>query len=105
MKRKNDYLLVAVEEAVVVGWIHTYKTLWLESGAFAEIAALVVDEKHRGKKIGELLVEAAKAWCITQNISRLKVRSSVLRTRAHHFYLKAGFKEMKESKVFELDLM
>lgn len=104
LQRKNDHLLVAVEEGAVIGWIHVYKTIWLESGAFAEIAALVVDEKHRGKKVGELLVEAARGWCKAQGISRLKVRSSVLRTRAHHFYLKAGFKETKESKVFEMDI-
>lgn len=104
LRNEKDHLLVATDEAGVIGWIHVYKTLWLESGAFAEIAALVVDEQHRGKRVGELLVEAAKAWCIAQGCPRLKVRSNVVRTRAHQFYRKAGFKETKESKVFEMDL-
>ncbi len=104
LQNEKDHLLVATEGAVVIGWMHVYKTMWLESGVFAEIAALVVDEQQRGKGAGELLVETAKVWCMAQGCSRLKVRSNVVRTRAHQFYRKAGFKETKESKVFEMDL-
>ena len=101
---ENNHLLVAVAAAEVIGWIHVHKTLLLESGTFAEIAALVIDEQHRGKKAGAQLVTAARAWCIAERIHRLRVRSNVIRTRAHQFYLRAGFRELKESKVFEIDL-
>ncbi len=100
----NNHLLVAVVTEEVVGWIHVSKVLLLESGAFAEIAALVVDEKYRGNGVGEQLVSAAKVWCAGETVLRLRVRSNVLRTRAHQFYLRAGFRELKESKVFELNL-
>jgi len=100
----KNHLLVAVAGAEVIGWMHVHKTLLLESGSFAEIAALVVDEQHRGKKVGEQLVAAARAWCVAEHIRRLRVRSNVIRTRAHQFYLRAGFGELKESKVFELNL-
>jgi GNAT superfamily N-acetyltransferase len=100
----NNHLLVALAAAGVIGWMHVRKTFLLESGAFAEIAALVIDEQHRGKRAGERLVAAAKAWCVAEKISRLRVRSNVVRARAHRFYLRIGFRELKESKVFETDL-
>jgi GNAT superfamily N-acetyltransferase len=102
LQRKHDCLLIALWEGNIAGWIHAFKTTRLEAGNYTEIAALVVDEKYRGKKIGEQLVQAIKEWSQQQGYPKLVVRSNVLRNRAHHFYMTCGFTEVKEHKVFEL---
>jgi hypothetical protein len=35
---------------------------------------------------------------------KLRVRCNVKRIRAHEFYTKLGFRETKESKIFEMNL-
>lgn len=104
LQNEHDCLLVALWGNDVAGWIHAFKTTRLEAGNYTEIAALVVDEQHRGKKIGEQLVNAIKEWSRQQGYRKIAVRSNVLRNRAHHFYLTCGFAEVKEHKVFELYL-
>jgi GNAT superfamily N-acetyltransferase len=103
-KSEHDYLLVALWGNEVAGWIHAFKTTRIEAGNYTEIAALIIDEKYRGKQIGEQLVNAIKQWSQDQGYRKLVVRSNVLRNRAHHFYLTCGFTETKEHKVFELHL-
>jgi GNAT superfamily N-acetyltransferase len=103
-KSEHDCLLVALWENDIAGWVHAFKTTRLEVGNYIEIAALIVDEEYRGKKIGEQLVNAIKEWSQGQGYCKLVVRSNVLRNRAHHFYLTCGFTEAKEHKVFELYL-
>jgi GNAT superfamily N-acetyltransferase len=102
LKSEQDCLLIALCDNDIAGWIHAFKTTRLEAGNYTEIAALVVDKKYRGKKIGEQLVQAIKEWSRQQGYPKLVVRSNVLRNRAHHFYMTCGFTEVKEHKVFEL---
>lgn len=104
LRSEYDRLLVALWEDDITGWIHAFKTTRLEAGNYTEIAALVVDEQYRGKKIGEQLVNAIKEWSLQLGYGKIVVRSNVLRDRAHHFYLTYGFSEVKEHKVFELYL-
>ena len=100
----KDVVFVAVLEEVVVGWIHVFCTLRLESGIFGEIGGLVVDEYFRGRGIGEKLVEKAKQWSSENGMRTLKVRSNKVRDEAHRFYVRLGFNERKEQKVFEIVL-
>lgn len=95
-----DGVYVAIVDGFVAGWMHVFRTLRLESGVFAEIGGLVVDEQFRGRGIGEKLVAQAREWCREQNISNLRVRSNVKRTDAHRFYIKAGFTASKQQQVF-----
>lgn len=95
-------LLVAVSGAEVAGWMQVSEMLLLESGRFAEIVALVVEESRRGQGLGKQLVDVAGLWCSDRGLDRLRVRSNVTRTGAHLFYLRQGFSEIKESKVFEM---
>lgn len=102
----NDCAYVAVtDEGQVCGWIHAFATLRIESPSFVEIAGLVVDDQFRGQGIGQLLTDTIKAWCGIQGTHTLKVRSNVIRTDAHRFYTRLGFKESKEQKVLELYLL
>jgi GNAT superfamily N-acetyltransferase len=101
----NDHIaFIATIEEQPVGWIHAFKAVFLESKPFVEIGGLVVDETHRGKGIGKILVENIKQWCVEKQISTLRVRSQVKRKEAHHFYISNGFTEIKEQKVFQLNL-
>lgn len=101
---EQDCLLVALWENDITGWVHAFKTTRIETGNYTEIAALVVDSKYRGQKIGEQLVNAIKDWSQQQGYNKLVVRSNMLRNRAHRFYTTCGFAEAKEHKVFELYL-
>ena len=88
----------------VVGWIHVFYSLRLESHSFCEIGGLVVHEDYRGRGIGSMLVGSVKDWCISLDCPTLKVRSNILRVPAHQFYKNLGFQEKKQQKIFELPL-
>jgi GNAT superfamily N-acetyltransferase len=99
--RKAAKLVAQSEIAEVLGWIHVMTLTHLESGAFAEIAGLVVDEKHRGMGIGKALVRDAEVWAATQGCKTIVVRSNVLRTETHKFYEGLGYPVLKEQRVFK----
>lgn len=99
-----DVAYVALLDEVVVGWIHVFYTIRLESGPFCEIGGLVVSKNIQGKGIGKLLIEKARKWAAERNINKLRVRCNVVRAGAHEFYVKSGFTENKQQKVFECNL-
>lgn len=102
MAGKNDIVYVAIVDKEVVGWIHGFVVTSIVSGKFCEIGGLVVDEKHRSKEIGKLLVDVLKNWCKEKGIALLRVRSNVKRDRAHRFYEREGFIAIKRQDVFQL---
>jgi len=104
-KSNYDMAYVAVMNEQVVGWIHVFYTMRLETGPFCEIGGLVVAASARGKGVGSHLVEKAKKWAAERNINKLKVRCQVKRTEAHAFYEKNGFEEKKVQKVFEYNMI
>ena len=95
---------VAEADGKVVGWIHAFKTLRLESLPFVEIGGLVIDKIYRGKGVGKALTKEVEKWCRAEGILTLRVRSNVKRNEAHVFYGQLGFLEDKEQKVFSKDL-
>jgi GNAT superfamily N-acetyltransferase len=96
-----DVAYVALLDEVVVGWIHVFYTIRMESGPFCEIGGLIVSKNIHGKGIGRQLVEKARKWAAERNCARLLVRCNILREGAHEFYNKSGFTENKTQKVFE----
>lgn len=99
-----DVAYVAVSGETVLGWIHVFYTIRLESGPFCEIGGLVVSRNAHGRGIGRLLVDKAKKWSAERNIDKLRVRSNVLRSGAHAFYLRNGFTEYKQQRVYEFTI-
>ncbi len=81
---KDDVFFVAKEREEILGCI----SLILSEGDVAELRDLVVEPAHRGKGIGERLVEYAQQWCV-QN----KVRKLFCCTFPHTqgFWLQQGF--------------
>ena len=94
-------LLVADEDGRAVGWIQVSLTRVFEAPTSAEIAGLVVDAGERGRGIGAALVAAAEEWAAARGCRALRVRCNVVRERAHAFYRREGFREVKRQLVFE----
>lgn len=105
IKNKSDHcVFTATHNGMVVGWIHAFYSLTVESDPLVEIAGLVTDKDQHRKGIGQLLVNKVTEWAHTKKVSKLRVRSQVIRKEAHLFYLGIGFTEVKEQKVFDLPL-
>ena len=88
----------------VVGWTHVVPRLHLEEIPFAELAGLVVADRARGAGVGAKLLQAAERWAVDNGFTRLRVRSNVIRERAHRFYLCEAYRERKRQVVFDKDL-
>ncbi len=85
----------------VVGWVHVCAgMLVLESDPWAEIGGLVVDERVRGRGVGDRLLAAAEAWAREQGYPQVRLRSNVVREAAHQFYLRRGYEVFKTQLNF-----
>jgi N-acetylglutamate synthase-like GNAT family acetyltransferase len=100
----HDAVLVAEDDGVVEAWIHVTIALTLQSGKSALIAGLVVTESRRGSGIGENLVRAAEEWARERNMTKVRVRTNVDRTRTHKFYERCGYTHKKTSRIYEKPL-
>ena len=104
LSRKDHALLVALSEMNIIGWIHAFQSHFIESTSFVEIGGIVVDENYRGKGVGKALVQQIIDWTLEQKYFKLRVRTQHKRLDAQQFYRTLKFEEMKEQKVFQLDL-
>jgi GNAT superfamily N-acetyltransferase len=103
--REDHFVLVATDDSdTPVGWIHAFVALRVETDAFAEIGGMVVSEEHRGAGIGTQLLGKAEEWARSQKLRTIRVRSNVVRERAHDFYEAAGYKQTKKLHVFQKPL-
>lgn len=101
LNRSDGAVLVAEgEDGTAIGWTHVVGAWRVENDPFAEIVAMVVDERHRGQRIGAALVEAAVEWAVRQGFGTVRVRSNVVRERTHAFYERLGFTRTKTQVVF-----
>jgi GNAT superfamily N-acetyltransferase len=95
-------VIVAVDErGTVIGWTHVFVAHRMESEPFAEIGGLVVDEGHRNRGVGRILLEEAERWTMASGVSILRVRSNMIRRDAHRFYERAGYSCQKTQGVFD----
>jgi len=97
-------LIAADASGRVLGWTHVVTRVSLEQDAHAELAGLVVDASARCAGIGTQLLAAAEQWTRAQGFDLMRVRSNVVRERAHGFYRRAGYVERKRQVVFEKSL-
>ena len=104
LNNNNHCVYVVVSDEVVVGWIHGFFSLTVEYDPCVEIGGLVIDENHRRQGIGQMLVNKVVAWTRSISMNRIRVRSNTIRKDAHLFYLGIGFTQIKEQKVFDLQL-
>ena len=104
MADKMQCAYVAVAEGNVIGWIHCFYAIRIESAPFVEIGGLVVDANARGAGVGRKLVQQVMEWGAQRAITSIRVRTNTARHGTHQFYQKRGFTETKEQKVFDLKL-
>ncbi|HLI17488.1 MAG TPA: GNAT family N-acetyltransferase [Rhodanobacteraceae bacterium] len=94
-------VLVAVDaQGGVCGFAHARPERSVITDPFIDLAALVVAETARGAGVGKALLAAVEAWARQQAFTTIRVRSSVVRERAHQFYLREGYVENKRQAVF-----
>jgi GNAT superfamily N-acetyltransferase len=94
-------LFVAVAPGgTVLGWLHGYVCHLVEVEAHVEIGGLVVDEDHRHRGIGRLLLEHLEEWAAQRGCSAMRLRSNVVREDAHRFYEEVGYRVVKTQLAF-----
>jgi GNAT superfamily N-acetyltransferase len=101
---KGHDAFVAIFENKIIGWIGVAEALQIESAPFCEIRGVIVDEQYRKHGIGKLLIEKVKQWSKENGNKTLRLRCNTIRKEAHLFYQHLGFNEIKEQKVFEMDI-
>jgi GNAT superfamily N-acetyltransferase len=101
---ESDSVLVAVDNNIVIGWIHTIKTTRLESSTFAEIVGLIVSKNYRNKGIGKALVAEAEKWSKENGCLKIRVRCRTERVDAHRFYERENYQVLKVQSTFEKNL-
>lgn len=98
---ERGVVLVALDaEGAVCAMAHADPRHLLITEPFVELEELVVDEAVRGAGAGAMLLAAVEAWAYEQGFTSVRVRSNVLRERAHRFYLREGYIEKKRQAVF-----
>jgi predicted N-acetyltransferase YhbS len=98
-------VLVACADDAVIGWIDLSIEYHLQSEPAALIGGLVVAESARNQGVGRQLCLAAESWARARGMTRIRVRSNVIREWAHAFYLRDGYARVKTSAVFEKTLL
>ncbi len=97
----ENKVFVATDNKKIVGWVHGFYTIRVESDPCVEIGGLVVDENSRSQGIGKTLVEKVNEWAKSVNCTKIRVRCNAIRTESHIFYEKTGFILNKQQKVFD----
>ncbi len=101
---EHGALFVAEIEGGVVGWIQVITYPLPEMDWHAELGGLVVNETHRGRGIGSALMVHAEKWARAQGCLEVRIRSNIIRTRAHKFYKQAGYEKIKTQYNFRKPL-
>jgi len=84
----------------LAGWIGVFVYRCVETDVRAEVSGLVVDERHRSRGVGQLLLGRAEQWAREQGCQAIGLRSNVIRGRAHAFYEREGYEHFKTQKSF-----
>lgn len=100
----SERVLVASFDDVVRGWVQVGCNHSIESVPHAEIRGLIIDQRWRGRGLGQALVAAAAHWARREGFTELRVRSKMERAATHAFYRARGFHPVKQQQVFALKL-
>jgi GNAT superfamily N-acetyltransferase len=65
-----------------------------------EIAALFVHEAFQSKGIGSALIKEAVNWTLAKDHQIIRIRSNIIRKKAHKFFIRNGFENLKTQEVF-----
>lgn len=97
----NHILYVATSgNEDVIGWAHAYICDSIVIQTPALLLGLVVDQDHRYKGIGRLLMKQIENWTTKSGADGVLLRSNIKRKEAHLFYEKIGYTNIKQSLTF-----
>ena len=99
-RNSEHVVFVAAACDVVIGWVHALIGHSLVADTTAEVAGLVVDQAYRSQRVGRVLMEQVERWAQEQGCVAVRLRSNVVRSRAHAFYQNLGYELTKTSKTF-----
>jgi len=88
---RADVLVAAAKGALVGAVTMFFLPVAHEDGPWCRISALVVDEEHRGRGVGESLLAAAESAARAAGCSRIEATSALHREGAHRFYAARGY--------------
>lgn len=86
----NSTMLVAVSDGAVVGLLDLLGGS-LEQESHVGTFGISVDSEHRGRGIGEALIQAMFAWATAHGITRLQAWAWMSNPRALALYERLGF--------------
>ena len=101
---REDRLLLAVGGETLLGYAHLRVTRDLLNDETAEVVAIVVNRGYRRQGVGRRLVAAAETWALESGRARLLLRTDVVRTDAHAFFIALGYEESSTTLEFVRDL-
>jgi GNAT superfamily N-acetyltransferase len=101
---REDRLLLAVGGDTLLGYAHLRVTHDLLTEETAEVVAIVVTKNHRRQGVGRRLIAASETWALESGRARLLLRTDVVRTDAHAFFLALGYDESATTLEFVRDL-
>ena len=102
---EHSLIVAKNQKGDVIGWMHMGLRFLLEDDHFAQIAAIVVREDLRSSGVGSHLLKIAEDWAKHHEMKEICLSSSVIREKAHNFYLKNGYSNHKTSKFFSKQLI
>lgn len=91
----------ALPDGRLAGWAHAACIVEMESDLMVELIGLVVADGLRGMGIGKALLSAVEDWARSAGANTVRLRSNVLRTRAHAFYEREGYIKIKTQAAFQ----
>jgi N-acetylglutamate synthase-like GNAT family acetyltransferase len=94
-------VLVATADGDVVGFVVVIVRHDFVGERSGEIQGLVVAEEYRSEGIGAGLLAAAERVVFECGMPSVRIRSNVVRERAHRFYERHGYARVKTQHIFE----
>jgi len=101
---RQDRILLALDGEHLIGFAHLRISQDLLTDETAEVASIVVRGSHRRQGVGRRLIAAAEAWARESGRARLLLRTDVVRTDAHAFYVARGYEQASTMLEFVRDL-
>jgi GNAT superfamily N-acetyltransferase len=100
----DHQIYIAESNTTIAGYIHLVCTMRMGSDPFVEIAALFVHDEFQNRGIGTALINDAEKWAQQKGYQVLRIRSNIVRKKAHAFFERHGFVNLKTQEVFRKQL-